>query len=170
MKSRQKDQDFQNAVALVLDHEGGYVDDSLDPGGKTKYGISSRSYPQINIATLTLTQAEEIYHKDFWLPSKAYKLNSQLLQQLVFDFAVNSGVQRSVKTLQNASNGVSSGKELRVDGDLGPITARKLNRFIKTHTDSALAFAFTTYRSYFYLSLGNKRFVKGWLNRAFALL
>ena len=41
--------------------EGGYVLDELDPGGETKYGISKRYYPHVNIKALTKKQEKEIY-------------------------------------------------------------------------------------------------------------
>jgi len=61
-------------VPHVLKREGGYVDDPTDRGGETKYGISKRSYPQLDIKNLTLEQALEIYRKDYWKPSRVEKL------------------------------------------------------------------------------------------------
>ena len=40
---------FSEAITFILDHEGGYVDDKTDPGGETKFGISKRQYPNLNI-------------------------------------------------------------------------------------------------------------------------
>jgi lysozyme family protein len=34
---------FEIAFAMVLEHEGGYVNDPYDPGGETIYGISRAS-------------------------------------------------------------------------------------------------------------------------------
>jgi len=36
---------FDLAADCVLVHEGGLIEDPHDPGGKTKWGISSRAYP-----------------------------------------------------------------------------------------------------------------------------
>ena len=57
---------FLKAFEKVLRHEGGYVNDPLDLGGETKYGISKRSYPHLDIKNLTLDQAKQIYFRDFW--------------------------------------------------------------------------------------------------------
>ena len=60
---------FDHAVKEILRHEGGYVDDPVDRGGETKYGISKRSYPDLDIANLTLEQAPytirdtHVYHE-----------------------------------------------------------------------------------------------------------
>ena len=34
---------FDAALAMVLIHEGGYIDDPHERGGETKYGISIRA-------------------------------------------------------------------------------------------------------------------------------
>ena len=58
---------FDKAMNFVGLMEGGYVNDPIDKGGETKYGISKRSYPNLDIKNLTKEQAREIYYKDFWL-------------------------------------------------------------------------------------------------------
>jgi lysozyme family protein len=61
---------FDRAVALVIESEGGarYTHYAADPGGATKYGISQRAYPALDIAALTEEQAREIYYRDYWTP------------------------------------------------------------------------------------------------------
>ncbi|MBR1734340.1 MAG: hypothetical protein IJ730_02670, partial [Alphaproteobacteria bacterium] len=45
---------FKKAFNYMLKNEGGYVNDPADPGKETKYGISKRSYPNLNIRQLSL--------------------------------------------------------------------------------------------------------------------
>jgi hypothetical protein len=52
---------------LIANWEGGYVDDAKDPGGETKYGISKRSYPNLDIKGLSVDAAVDIYYRDFWV-------------------------------------------------------------------------------------------------------
>ena len=52
---------FEDAFDRLISHEGGYVNDPLDPGGETKFGISKRSYPTLDIAALTREDARAIY-------------------------------------------------------------------------------------------------------------
>lgn len=85
---------FERAVEFVLKHEGGYVDNPNDPGGETKYGISKRAYPELDIKNLTEEKAKEIYHRDYWLKSGCEKIASGL-DIVVFDTAVNCGVARA---------------------------------------------------------------------------
>jgi lysozyme family protein len=90
--------DFEQAIELLLAIEGGYVNDPDDPGGETKYGISKRSYPHLDIENLTVEEAKAIYHRDFWTPIAAV-VNEPRLRILAFDTAVHSGVQTALSWL-----------------------------------------------------------------------
>lgn len=81
---------FDRAFVVVVGIEGGYVNDPADPGGETKFGISKRRYPDLNIAALTLDQAKAIYLRDYWNSHglDALEYGKALL---VFDCAVNGG-------------------------------------------------------------------------------
>lgn len=57
---------FEMAINFVLPHEGGYVNDPKDPGGETKYGISKRKYPNVDIKNLSDLDAVAIYRRDYW--------------------------------------------------------------------------------------------------------
>ena len=50
---------FNNIIEVVLKHEGGYVNDPKDLGGETKYGITKRFYPDVDIKNLTKEKAKE---------------------------------------------------------------------------------------------------------------
>ena len=91
---------FLNAFALVVGEEGGYSTNPADPGGETKWGISKRAYPDLDIAALTLEQAQGIYQRDYWEPlgCDAMPWSTALL---VFDCGVNMGL--SVARLLHAS-------------------------------------------------------------------
>lgn len=81
---------FDRAFAVVVGIEGGYVCDPKDPGGATKFGISKRQYPDLDIANLTVDQAKVIYKRDYW---DSHSLDSLEYGKalLVFDTAVNGG-------------------------------------------------------------------------------
>ena len=48
---------FDEAIKVVLAHEGGYVNHPKDPGGETNHGITKRDYPHLNIKELTKEEA-----------------------------------------------------------------------------------------------------------------
>ena len=50
---------FDEIIEKVLEHEGGYVNDPDDLGGETKYGITKRFYPDVDIKNLTIDGAKE---------------------------------------------------------------------------------------------------------------
>ena len=114
---------FKKAFQDLIGIEGGYVNDPDDPGGETKYGISKRSYPYLDIKNLTLEQAQEIYYRDFWFPEleKEFPIASE-----VFDTAVNMGQATAIKILQEALNLMNrdqhSYSDVVVDGLMGPRT------------------------------------------------
>jgi lysozyme family protein len=91
---------FLQAFAVVVGEEGGYVNDPADPGGETRYGISKRAYPDVDIKNLTLAQAQAIYQRDYWdaLACDGYSWEVALV---TFDCGVNQGV--SVAKLLHAS-------------------------------------------------------------------
>jgi lysozyme family protein len=92
---------FEQAFSELMKHEGGYTAGVNDPGGETKYGISKRAYPQLNIGALTLDQAAAIYRRDYWGPAGCESVPPSLRMDL-FDMAVNSGVRAAAKCLQRA--------------------------------------------------------------------
>ncbi|WP_101927136.1 MULTISPECIES: glycoside hydrolase family 108 protein [Luteimonas] len=118
---------FDKMIDRVLSHEGGFSEDRTDPGnwtggrvgaGKllgTKFGIAANTYPTLDIRNLTRKQAVEIYHRDFWLASKADRLPAAVAFSAL-DGAINSGARRSIQWLQQAA-GVAD------DGLFGPRTA-----------------------------------------------
>src|SRR5690606_34526085 len=85
------DERFAVAVEVVLRHEGGYVHDPADPGGETNWGISKRSYPHLDIASLTREQAIEIYRRDWWNRHGYDRIKSLDVAVKTFDLAVNMG-------------------------------------------------------------------------------
>lgn len=116
--------EFDEIIGVVLKHEGGYVNDPKDPGGETKYGISKRAYPDVDIKGLTEVEAKKIYKKDYWDRAKVDTVSKDL-KHIYFDMAVNMGRGRAVKILQEAANGKNKNK-IDVDGGLGPATRRAL--------------------------------------------
>lgn len=105
---------FDIAFDRLMGHEGGYVNNPADPGGETKWGISRRSYPNIDIKNLTREGAKTIYKRDFWDRIHAEEMFDGVAFQLL-DFAINSGIETAVRKLQQAA-GVAD------DGHWGPVS------------------------------------------------
>ena len=95
--------DFDIAFEFVLKWEGGLSEDPNDPGGLTKYGISQKAYPHLDIKNLTVYNAKEIYYKDYWLKSGCDELVPPM-DLIVFNCSVNCGVSKT-KSLFLTSEG-----------------------------------------------------------------
>ena len=97
---------FEKAFQYVIQNEGDYVFDKNDPGGETKFGISKRSYPALNIRDLTVEDAKKIYYRDFWQKGRFEEIWDDLVATQVFDLSVNLGIRTAVIILQRALRSV----------------------------------------------------------------
>ncbi len=142
--------DFQEAVKLVLELEGGgrIVAHPRDPGGLTKYGISLRAHPELGasgIRNLTMDQAIEIYRSKYWIPLRLSRFSPRLALPL-FDAAVNHGLRKAGELFQEALNRL--GADLEVDGILGEKTVKAAKSYApKRVLSSLLAERLRFYRS-----------------------
>lgn len=146
---------FDKAFEIVVGEEGGYGNDPHDPGGETKYGISKRSYPNVDIKNLSLQEAKNIYKRDYWDKVSGDSLPWPMCLYL-FDSAVNQGVGRAIKWMQGAVGTLP-------DGVIGPKTLAAIN-----HAGFEGCVNFMTRRAMVYMQTPNfDRFGRGWLNRLF---
>ena len=144
-----------------------------DRGGLTKYGISEKAYPNVDIKNLTYDDAVQIYSRTVWPGSKADIL-PRLFAFLVFDFYTTSGgnawrcLQRTVAAYKPKTytarwdDGVFGNATLQATLDAA-------NTDLKTRM--ALLNDFTTRRIKFYHDIvdndsSQKKFLDGWNKRA----
>lgn len=157
---------FDKAFERLIAHEGGYSDDSRDPGnwtgGKvgvgtckgTKYGLAANTYPNLDIKNLTIEQAKAIYKRDWWDKLGADQLHPAIVFQL-WDFAVNAGKSRAIKELQQVVG-------VKDDGIIGPATIAA----VKKLDINDVLLGLTAERLRFYTSLSTfETYGKGWVNR-----
>jgi lysozyme family protein len=165
------------AIRFTIAHEGGLVNDPADPGGLTKWGISQRAYPGLDIAALTQADAWNIYRRDYW---ERLGLDRPAIPGAVgiatFDAAVNLGRRRAAKLLQGACNLLGCQPPLVRDGVLGPKTRATVRALAALNSERAalLALLVNTRRLRFYQVLTGIRpsqikFLRGWLARVVAL-
>jgi lysozyme family protein len=152
---------FDDIIEVLLEHEGGYVNDPNDLGGETNFGITKRFYPDVDIKNLTKEQAKDIYYKDYWVRNKVPQLPNNL-KHIYFDMCINQGKGTAVKVLQRAVN--SRGGDIKVDGGLGPKTIEAINDH--KPCDNRVR----CYRLKHYYDLVNKKpeqekFLFGWFRR-----
>jgi len=172
---------FERAFIETIDLEGGYVNDPADPGGETKFGISKRSYPTINIAAMTIDQAKAIYRRDYWEACRLDEVrreriygemfdtavNRDLISGEIFDTAVNMGRKAAVLIAQRALNFL--GEDLVEDGKIGQKTISALNKWSKKDTKALFiclnGFQFSQYRMIIKNNRRSIKFARGWTKR-----
>lgn len=151
--------DITKAFNILLEFEGGLSDIKNDAGGLTKYGISQKAYPGLDIRNLTEEQARLIYEKDYWQKAGCDNLKPGL-QYIHFDTAVNMGIATAVKLLQESAR-------ITQDGIMGPDTIAK--------SETVLPSEYLLYRLARYADIVEKNplqlvFLKGWTNRVIRLM
>lgn len=128
---------FIKANALVRSYEGGNVDDPTDPGGRTSRGITQRVYTawlktqglqNRDVWYADEKQITQIYREQYWNAVWGDKLPLGV-DVVVYDGAVNSGPEESVKWLQAALNAKRTSTNipiLIVDGHMGLVTMQAI--------------------------------------------
>ncbi len=158
---------FARALAIVLRHEGGFIDDPDDPGGVTKHGISIRFAGSIHldldgddktgradIIALGEAEAAKLYHRHFWRPCRCEALPPPVALG-VFDSAVNQGGAVARKLLQQAAR-------VAADGVIEPLTLAS----VRHANESRLIDNFMARRAERYArTRGRDRFGLGWYRR-----
>ncbi len=153
---------FEQAIVKTLAHEGGakFTDDPVDRGDATKYGISQRAYPNINIRSLTEQQARDIYKRDYWDRMRGDDFLSQAITENMFDTCVNMGVRTGSRLAQvalaiNPADGIIGSQSLAKINDTDEET------FLSSYTIVKIA----RYASICNRNKSQRRFLLGWINR-----
>lgn len=116
---------IEQMIAHVIDREGGYVNNSSDRGGPTKYGITLatlhdwRKCPVslYDVQQLTVDEATKIYRKRYFDDPGISAITDQPVLEELFDYGITSGPGTAVKALQKAL-------DVPTDGAIGPVTLR----------------------------------------------
>jgi lysozyme family protein len=155
---------FETCLALMLAHEGGFVNHPQDPGGMTNLGVTKRVWEEWvghevdekQMRALTHEMVAPLYKRKYWDACRADDLVAGV-DYVVFDVAVNSGPGRAVKFLQSCV-GVTA------DGGFGPATLAAVK---KSEEDPArLIEMYCARRLEFLQSLKTfETFGKGWSRR-----
>jgi lysozyme family protein len=119
-------ENFEKSLALILKHEGGYVDNPKDPGGATNLGCTKKVWEEWvghevtkeDIKALKVSDIAPLYKAKYWDAVKGDLLPAGV-DYAVFDLAINSGPGRAAKTLQQVLN-------ITADGQIGPATLSTL--------------------------------------------
>lgn len=166
---------FEKALKFVLEHECEYkkghwgdinyvVSENVegDSGGLTKWGLDQRSHKEVDIESLTLEQASEIYRKEYWEKHNCDQMDWPL-SAVHFDNCVNMGAGQAVKLLQRVCG-------TRDDGAWGPNTRAAMVAACKVRSADVVAKQVIERKRQFYKDLVDAKpqlvkFEQGWMNR-----
>ena len=120
---------WETAFEKVLAHEGGYVNDPRDPGGRTNLGVTQRAWEayvghpvdEEFMRKLTPNVVKPFYKAMYWDKIKGDQLPSGV-DYAAYDLAVNSGVGRAAKYLQELVG-------VKADGSIGPASLAAIAKY-----------------------------------------
>lgn len=115
---------FDRSLTMMLAHEGGYVNNKLDPGGMTNLGVTKATWEayvdhdvtEAEMRALTPAKVAPLYKAKYWDAVRGDDLPAGV-DYAMFDYAVNSGPVRAIRTLQ-------SSLAVPTDGMIGPRTLK----------------------------------------------
>jgi lysozyme family protein len=136
----------------------GYVDDPLDRGGETKFGVAKNANPDLDITNLDWETVEAVYYDRYWVAGACGSLPPRVAV-LHFDGCVNHGISRAKKFLQGAVGAEQDG-----------IVGRQTLAAVSAMDPIAVCESICIQRAKFYRDIvaakpAQERFLKGWLRR-----
>ncbi len=184
---------FEEAYAITMGHEGGYVDDPEDAGGETYKGVSRRFHPgwegwsivdahkskenfrkKLKSDSRLQGLVHKFYKQHFWDPFLGDEIPSQDVADEMFDTGVNMSVGRAVEFLQESLNLLNrNGKlyaDIGVDGGFGSITLGALKSYLNADPPGHLLKLMNVLQGMHYIKRmkehpGQEKYARGWLKR-----
>lgn len=155
-------ENWEQCFALVLKHEGGFVNHPKDPGGMTNLGVTRTNWElyldhdvtEADMRALTPEMVKPFYKKNYWDRIRGDELPSGV-DYATYDLAVNSGTNRAARYLQNIAGVIE-------DGVIGPQSLKAIQKCDPIKTADAIC----DMRMKFLKSLSTfETFGKGWTIR-----
>ena len=175
--------DFELCFKKVIEIEGGFklINIQGDNGGMTYAGISRNNWPNWagwikidnNQFDTELSQMVKLFYKEeFWDKIKGDIIGFQSVAYNIYAFAVNTGLDTSIKICQKIVN-------VKEDGIFGNSTLKALNEFVTNEKDEKIfVLTFSLLKVFRYNSIvlndkrrkwdllnSNQKFLCGWINR-----
>jgi len=160
--------DFAPAIAILLEHEGGFAERDAGRAGCVNRGLTQRRIMDTKraqtweeaytfVKEMTLEEARGIYKDDYWDKHQLGKIDSQRFATVLFSTMANMGEGTAVKNLQKALG-------ITADGKLGPLTLASLNGMAPAEVEEKWKQRLVDYYTQIAPRVG-PRYLKGWLAR-----
>ena len=157
---------FDEALKVILRHEGGYVNHPKDPGGITNLGVTKNTWEAwtgkaataADMRTLTPETVAPLYKARYWDLLRCGDMPAGVAL-CVFDFGVNAGPARAARYLQNIVGTAA-------DGKIGPATIAALKAIVDRDGAAEAVRRYQQARRGYYRQLSTfPTFGRGWLRR-----
>lgn len=163
---------FEMFSGKLLTFEGGYVNNPVDRGGPTKFGVILKTWQEYgydkdkdgdidieDLKVITTSDAKAIAKKIFWDYFRADDIKNQSIAEMIVDWGYNSGRVTVARRIQRILG-------VTVDGVIGPKTLAAINQA----NQSKLFESIKKDRKEFIEHLvrinpDQQIFYKGWMNR-----
>lgn len=163
---------IEDMLNELIKREGGFSHLSADKGGATKFGITQKTLSTWRekavsvdeVKQLTEDEAKAIYRALYYTRPKINSLPPPL-NNLIFDFAVNSGPQRAIMALQTIVG-------VKPDGVLGALTLAAISTFpfLETIINRVVKERVLMYARIVKKDPSQLVFILGWIERAFSFI
>ena len=185
--------EFNEAFTRTMRHEGGYVDDPVDPGGETYRGISrgfnpswsgwdiideakrADNFPDSLSQNRVLQDSVVFFYTTYyWNKVRGDVIPEQSIANELFDSGVHLGVLRAVEFIQQALNVLNrNGRlydDLVVDGIFGRNSQAALTAYLNNDPPELLLKILNVLQGMFYIERMNasptaEKYARGWFNR-----
>lgn len=167
---------LEQALEYLLEEEGGWSNHPADRGGATFNGVTQVTYddwrsrvkklPKQSVRKATAEEIKELYDVMYWRAAGCDRLPWPI-SYLVMDAAVNSGVSRGVRWMQQ-------GLGVEQDGKVGPATRGAADAAVANGNAGSIL-AIVQARADFLADLvkrssSQSAFLKGWWRRTLRVL
>lgn len=158
--------DFKKFAPVLLEHEGGFVNDPDDKGGATNMGVTLRTYQaycgsEKNVADLmhiSYGTWQKIMKDGYWDRCRADEIVSQSVAEIMVDWCVNSG-SVAIKQIQTIVG-------IKPDGMVGPLTLAAINGSDAEDLFNCIKLArIQHYENIIKADPVKRKYRKGWMNR-----
>jgi lysozyme family protein len=172
---------FDLAIPLILENEGGYQKNSNDNGNYnsnnelvgTNFGVSAKTFEtwlghpptEAEVRGMQQSTAEAIYKRYFWDAYNIGLINDQYIASHIFDMYVNSSPKAAATIVQTAIKDVPPFTTV-VDGVMGKNTRGTINQITANGKGADLNASLVNERKKYLASLNSQTFNAAWMNRA----
>lgn len=113
---------FEKALEFLFPSEGGYVNDSKDPGGPTNMGVTQSTYNMYrknqglspkDVKQITKGEAVDLYYKYYWKPSGADNISDPNMAVTLFDTAVLHGAGQAQQYYKQSGGDIDKFLDIR---------------------------------------------------------